>query len=67
MSQASHQESGQVVEREWITCSAAARRLRMTSDAVKAAALHGAVAVLAIPGSRVRYSRTDIERLASAG
>ncbi len=51
--------------REWISLAEAARILNRHPTSVQRAALAGAIRHHSVPGMRTRYSREDVERLAS--
>lgn len=48
----------------WITLAEAARILGIHPTSVQRAALAGGIRHRAMPGTRTRYSREDVERLA---
>ena len=51
--------------RDWISLAEAARILDRHPTSIQRAALAGAIRHQSVPGMRTRYSREDIERLAS--
>jgi hypothetical protein len=50
---------------DWISLAEAARILNRHPTSVQRAALAGAIRHQSVPGMRTRYSREDVERLAS--
>ena len=59
--------AGDAGRREWITLAEASRILGAHPNAIKSMTIAGGIRSLVRPGARILYSRSDAQRLASAG